>query len=186
MKDGTQDRHGSPPAEATAGETVYLAIGTLGRLHGINGEIVFHILTDFPERIKSRMRVYIGDEHQPQRIHSRRQHGKDLLLTFEGIRSAEAAEVLRNQMVFVTGEDRPPLEEGEYYFHEVIGLQVIDEAGLPLGNIVEILATGANDVYIVRRESGPDLLLPAIEDVILGIDLENRQMRVHLLPGLVE
>ena len=186
MNDGTQASHSSPPAEANAGEKVYLAIGTLGRLHGVHGEIVFHILTDFPERIKSRMRVYVGEEHQPQRIHSRRQHGKDLLLAFEGIRSAEGGGGPAQPNGIRCRRRPPTLEEGEYYFHEVIGLQVIDEGGLSLGNIVEILATGANDVYVVRREFGPDLLLPAIEDVILGIDLENRQMRVHLLPGLVE
>ena len=150
MKDSTQDRHGSPPVEATAGEGVYLAIGTLGRLHGVHGEIVFHILTDFPERIKSRMQVYVGESTN----RSASTAGASMARTC--CSPLKASVRLRRRRLCATKwysfpARPPPLEEGEYYFHEVMGLQVIDEGGLPLGNIVEILATGANDVYVVRK-----------------------------------
>ena len=78
------------------------------------------------------------------------------------------------------------LPEGEFYLHQLLGLRVVrDEDNLPLGQVAEILETGANDVFLVRRETGADLLLPDIDPVILKIDLEQGEIRVHLLPGLL-
>ena len=92
---------------------------------------------------------------------------------------------MRNELVYVRADDRPPLAEGEYYHHELIGLRVVDESGDILGILVQILDTRANDVYVVRPQAGPEILLPAIESVILDIDLEKGEIRVHLLPGLI-
>jgi 16S rRNA processing protein RimM len=92
---------------------------------------------------------------------------------------------LRNLLVYVPTADRPQLEEGEYYHHQLLGLQVIDEAGNTLGTIMRIHETGANDVYVVQAESGAELLIPAIESVILNIDLEHHQLHIRLLPGLL-
>jgi 16S rRNA processing protein RimM len=78
------------------------------------------------------------------------------------------------------------LPEGQYYQHQLIGLKVISDEGQALGQLAEILETGANDVYVVRGGGGKDVLLPAIEDVILGIDLDKKEMRVHVLPGLID
>ena len=80
----------------------------------------------------------------------------------------------------------PVLPEGEYYHHQLLGLVVIDDQARQLGQIAEIVTTPANDVYVVRRPAGPDLLLPAIPPVVLRVDLEKGEMHVHLLPGLLE
>ena len=166
------------------GEPLFLAVGRLGRPHGVRGDIVMNVLTDFPERLKPGVQVYVGPDRQLLRIVRVRSHGEKLLVAFEGIAQREAAGMLRNQLVLVRAADVPPLPEGEYYHHQLLGLQVVTDQGQPLGRVIEILETGANDVYVVRRETGKDLLLPAIEEVVLEIDLNARRMEVHLLPGL--
>ncbi len=175
------DKSGSPPT----GEPVFLAVGKLRRPHGVHGEIQMDVLTDFPERLVAGVMVYAGTEHRPLRLKNVRPHDQVLLLTFGEFTTPEAVGELRNQVLFVRADDRPPLPEGEYYHHELIGLRVVDENGNVLGKLTEILETGANDVYLVRPDTGSDILLPAIEDVILAIDLTAGEMRVHLLPGLL-
>jgi 16S rRNA processing protein RimM len=86
----------------------------------------------------------------------------------------------------VRREDRPLLEEGQYYHHQLRGLSVIDEENKLLGIIADILSTGANDVYIVHSDNGSEILLPAIDTVVLNIDLETRKVYVRLIPGLLE
>ncbi len=140
--------------------------------------------TDFPERLRRGRRVYLGEEHFPTEIVSVRPHKHGVLITFQGIQTLEEAAVWRNQWVYVRADELPPLPPGEYYAHELIGLQVLDEAGRLLGELTEILHTPANKVYLVRKADGKELLLPAIPSVILCVDLQARQMRVRLLPGL--
>jgi 16S rRNA processing protein RimM len=92
---------------------------------------------------------------------------------------------LRNQFVLVRADDRPALPEGEYYHHQLIGLLVVDEREIALGELVEIMQTGANDVYVVRLRAGGELLIPAIDSVILAVDLERAEIQVQLPPGLL-
>ncbi len=174
-----------PAGSPVEGEPLFLVVGKLRHSHGLHGEILMEVITDFPERIRHGKTLLIGESHQPMKVTGRRVHGGNLLLAFDGIETPEEAGGLRNQWVYVPANDRPPLEEGEYYHHQLIGLQVISEDGLELGKINSILETGANDVYMVRSESGKEVLLPAIQSVILTIDLEKGQMLVHLLPGLL-
>jgi 16S rRNA processing protein RimM len=173
------------PAGSPNGEPAFLVVGKLRHTHGVSGEILMQVITDFPERLKTGMTVYVGEQHRPERIRSQRNHGQGLLLAFEGYTSPEAMTELRNTLVYVPAANRPLLPEGEYYHHQLLGLRVIGEDGGELGRVHEILSTAAHDIYVVRAEGGPEILLPAIEDVILEIDLANGMMRVHLLPGLI-
>jgi len=172
---------GSPPP----GEPDFLVVGKLRRTHGLHGELLMEVLTDFPERLEPGESVYVGEEHRKLHIRSRRFHNQFLLLAFDGYHDPESAAELRNQMVFVLASNRPPLPEGEYYHHQILGLRVVSDEGQNLGTLSQILETGANDVYVVLPQDGPELLLPAIESVILDIDLENGEMLVHLLPGML-
>lgn len=144
------------------------------------------VLTDFPERLVPGTHFYAGPQRRRLRLRSRRWHRQRLLVAFEGLQTREQAGELRNQLLLVRADDRPPLPAGEYYHHQLIGLKVVDEAGDVLGSLVEILQTGANDVYVVRSASGRELLLPAVDEVLRGIDLERGEIRVHLLPGLLD
>lgn len=167
------------------GEIEFIAVGQLRRPHGVQGEILMAVWTEFPERLKPGVRVFVGDEHQPVHIQSVRKHGNGLLLAFDEYLQREAVGSQRNQVVMVHADDCPPLEDEEIYIHQLMGMTVLEEgSNRLLGTLVEVLETGANDVYIVKDQLGVELLLPAIDPVIVGIDLIKRQMRVHLLPGL--
>jgi len=175
------------PGSPIEGEpVVYLAVGTLRRSHGIRGDMLLDVLTDFPERLKPGTFLYVGDKKLPIKITRRRSHNDGLLLGFEGVANTEQTGRFRAQTVYVRAADRPPLSEGEYYHHQIIGLNVLDEDGVELGVITEIIETGANDVYVVKSDDGREILLPALKQVLLDINLETKIMRVHLLPGLVD
>jgi 16S rRNA processing protein RimM len=174
-----------PAGSPSPGEPVFLAVGKLGRPHGVRGEIFLHLLTDFPERLYAGVKVFLGPGYEPIEIIAQRIHKNALLLTLAGYDTPETVGTLTNQYLFVRADDRPPLPEGEYYHHQLIGLQVVDEQDQVLGSISEILETGANDVYVVLPSQGAEILLPAIQDVILDVDLPNQQIRVRLIPGIL-
>jgi len=161
------------------GEPVFLAIGRLRQAHGVSGEINMEILTDFPERLHIGEQVYLGVMHQPLRIASVRPKDKLLLLAFEGYEDRDQVRILQNEIIYTRSDQIPTLPEGQYYHHQLIGLQVVDETSKKLGTLSEILKTGANDVYVVRPDEGQELLLPAIESVILKVDLEKQEITVR-------
>ena len=179
-------KRASNPGSPKQGEPVYLAVGLLRKPHGLRGDLLMEIYTDFPDRIRPGTSLFAGDKHQPLKITRRRPHNDGLILGFEGINTPEEAGRYRATVVYVHTTDRPALPEGEYYHHEIIGLTVVDEAGKTLGELIEIIVTGANDVYVVKPAQGSDILLPALKEVILSVDLSAKTMRVHLLPGLLE
>jgi 16S rRNA processing protein RimM len=167
-----------------SGEPVYLVVGFLRRPHGVSGEIIMDILTEFPERLKAGKRLFVGEKRQPVTLASSRGHANGMLVKFKGFNTPEEIGQFRNQQVYVKTADEPALPEGKYYHHQLIGLQVVDENAKLLGELTEVLVTGANDVYVVQDSSGHELLLPAIPPVILDVDLDRRLMKVHLLEGL--
>jgi 16S rRNA processing protein RimM len=167
-----------------SGEPVYLVVGFLRRPHGVTGEIILDVHTEFPERLKAGKRLFVGGKYQPITLTNSRGHAKGLLVKLKGFNTPEEVGQFRNQWVYVKASDEPALPEGKYYHHQLIGLQVVDENDIPLGELTEVLVTGANDVYVVKDASDRELLLPAIPPVILDVDLGRRLMKVHLLEGL--
>lgn len=172
------------PSGSPDGEPVFLTIGFLRRPHGVNGEIILDLHTDFPERLKSGRKLFLGEEHKPMTLVSARPHAKGMLIKFKGVETPEDVGQYRNQWVYVKASDVPPLPEGQLYQHELFGFSVVDESDNLLGELIEILETGANDVYVVRGAIGREILLPAIPSVVLEIDPARRLIRVHLLEGL--
>ena len=175
-----------PAGPPTAGGPAFLVVGRVRRPHGLHGEMVVEIYTDFPERLQPKLVIYSGPENSPIRITSRREHNEGLLLGLEGITTPEQAGAYRNKVLSIAAADAKELSEGEFYFHELMDLKVVDETGRSLGVVTEIIETGANDVYVVTGEDGSEILLPAIPEVILDVDLESEVMKVRLLPGLVD
>ena len=183
MKDRELEKKSSdqgPSGSPSPGEPVFIAVGFLRRAHGIHGEMIMDVLTDFPERLRPRRVVYAGDEHEPVKIQSIRWHNKVMLVKILGYDTPEDAVKYRNTTLFVRRDELPDLPEGEYYHHQLLGLKVLLENGENAGVLEEILTTGANDVYTVRKADGSELLLPAIEDVVIKIDLERGEMVVCL------
>jgi 16S rRNA processing protein RimM len=174
-----QDAPGSPD-----GEPVYLTVGFLRRPHGIRGEMIMDLHTDFPERLKRGRKLFVGEVHRPVTLVNVRLHGSGMLIKFKGLETPEEVGQFRNQWLYVLAADMPPLPEGQLYQHELLGFAVMDENENRVGELVEILETGANDVYVVRDDSGREILLPVIPSVILEIDSDRRLIRVHLLEGL--
>lgn len=175
------NQSGSSPS----GEPEFLVVGKLGKPHGVRGEIVMEVYTEFPERLVPGVTVYVGLNYKPVQISKTRSHSRGMLLSFEGYQSRDEIAELRNMLVQVRTADRPELPEGDYYHHQLLGLYVIDEDGASLGRIMAILDTSANDVYVIQSESGEEVLIPAIESVVKDIDLKNNLVTVHLLPGLM-
>lgn len=171
---------GSPPP----GEPEYLLVGTIRRPHGVHGEMLMEVATDFPERLQRGVKVFLGASHVPTVIAACRGHARGLLISFDGIDAPEAAGMYRNEAVWVLAADRPPLPKGQYYHHQLLGCTVEDETRGSLGILAEILVTGANDVYVVKTPGGREVLLPAIADVVLQIDVAKRIIRVRVPEGI--
>lgn len=172
----SQNNSGSP----RSGEPVYVVVGKLRRPHGVRGEILMDLLTDFPKRLKTGTEVFVGKKYDPYVIRSIRFLEKGALISFEGFMDCDVVGFFRNQLVFSKKENSPALPEGKYYHHQILGMEVYNEAGESLGVIDEILETGANDVYIIRYGTKNEVLIPAIKSVILKIDLSVKRMVVRL------
>ena len=164
----------------------YLVAGRIVRPHGVRGTLVLEGASDLMGQIKPGQAVFLGDARRREYIASLQPHAGRYLLYLKGISSREAAEELRGLPLLLNAEDLEPLPEGVYYRWEIVGLRVLEEDGAELGTVIEVLSTGANDVYEVERGDGRKVLLPAITSVIRQFDLEAGILRVHLPPGLVE
>jgi len=176
---------GSEEDTENASEPDFLIVGTIIRPHGVRGDVAMMIQTDYPERLGDAEILYVGPAHRPHRVAAMRRHRDAMLLRFEGVSDRNAAEAFRNQFVYVRKEDAVPLEEGEYYFYQLKDIRVVTDDGEELGRLVDFIETGANDVYIVHGPRG-EVLLPAIPQVILRVDVVARVMTVHLIEGLIE
>lgn len=178
-RNSTTPEQNSPTGSPSPGEPVFIAVGYLRRPHGIHGEIIMDVLTDFPERMRPNRLVYLGDRHEAIRLASVRWHGQAMLVSFRDIDTPEAVGRYRNTQVFVKADELPPLPKDEYYHHQLLELSVVDEQGQRIGILEEILETGANDVYVVRTPEGNEVLIPAIEGVVLEVDLARGEMKVR-------
>lgn len=163
------------------GEPVYLTIGRLGKPHGLDGAIVFYVITDFPERIKQGRKVFIGEGKIDAHIKSVKEHSRGLILQFEEFSTIAEIERFKTHYVYVTATELPKLPEGEYYHHQLIGLVVLDPEGNKIGVLDEILETGANDVYLIKDDQNKEILIPALLERIIKIDIENGSMVIKPL-----
>jgi 16S rRNA processing protein RimM len=175
---------------ANTPEPRYLVVGRVLRPHGVRGDLRVEIITGSPERLGQHDHFYLAHPDSPEEVRRYpveevRLHKDSLLLKLEGCDDCNEAELLRDMLVQVPIEEAVPLEEGEYYHFQIVGVQVETESGEWLGQVMEVLETGANDVYVVRGPRG-EVLLPAIEDVVRKLDIEEKRMVVHLLPGMLE
>lgn len=182
---GTRRRRRSTPEPVPpADETRFLAIGEVAAPRGVRGELRVRILTDFPERFKRLHTAYVGEEHTPFEVERTRRFQDAVLVKLRGIDTPEAARALVKTLIYVPEAEAVPLQEDQYYWYQIIGLEVWTVEGRRLGEVTDILATGSNDVYIVRGEGG-EVLVPAIEDVVTSIDLAARRIIVQPLEGML-
>jgi 16S rRNA processing protein RimM len=169
----------------------YLILGEVLRPHGVRGELRLRVLTDYPERIAQLQHVFVGKatndtQAEQYRVLGSRLHQQYVLLTLYGINDRDDADRLRGRFVMVDRENAVPLEEGEHWLHELLGLKILDESGAVLGELAEILETGANDVYVVIDENKREILLPAHAETILEMNVDGGYIRMAIPDGLLD
>ncbi len=182
----------STGSERKASGPQYLVLARVLRPHGVRGDLSVQIVTDFPERMRDLDVVYLGvNPDNPRRMteqhvtFARRAKGDQWIVHLDGVEDRDAADAFRSQYMFVSLADAVPLEEDEVYLFQVIGLQVHTSEGERLGRVTGMIETGANDVYVVQGEAYGEILIPAIQGVILDIDPDAGIMRVQLPAGLL-
>jgi 16S rRNA processing protein RimM len=162
-------------------------VGKLVNTQGLKGELRLVPMTDFPDRFQAGLDFVVESitgEQTAVKLEQARPHKNFLIASFQGYKSINEVEQWKGGELFVTEENLARLEDGEYYFHQLIGMEVLTEDNEPVGVLKDILQTGANDVYVIQRPDKKDLLLPAIDDCIINVDVENNRMIVHILLGL--
>ena len=166
----------------------FLQVGVITATHGIRGEVKVFPTTDDPERFLDLKTIYLDTGREKMLLHiSRVKFFKQfVILKFKEFDNINEVEPFRKKSLLVTREQAVPLEEDEYFIADLIGLQVVTDEGELLGELTDVLETGANDVYQVTDKNGKELLLPAIKDCILSVDLEKGEMEVHVLEGLLD
>ena len=162
-------------------EPVFFQIGKMQKPHGIKGEIKLFLSINFPLDLAVGSYIYIGPQHDRYKIASKRGHGNPLIISLDNIETRESVRLLSNKKIFIQEGHLPKLKEGDFFYSEIVGMDVRDEKGVKLGRIREILPTGSNDVYIMESIiEGQETLIPAIVSVILSIDKEENLMIVCL------
>ena len=165
-----------------------LRVGVISSTHGVRGEVKVFPTTDDPARFEELETVLLdtGKEKLELEIAGVKFFKNMVILKFTGYDSINDVERYRGKDLWITREQAVPLGEDENFVADLIGLAVVADGGETLGTMKDVMFTGANDVYVVERENGKELLLPAIKDCILDVDLENGVMTVHVLDGLLD
>lgn len=183
--ESTLTRRIEAPSTSTSRAPSFLVIGRILGPVGTRGDVRAQIITDFPDRFERLTTVYVGDNLKPFHVQLAKLESGTVLLKLATVDDANAAAALRNADLHVPIEEAVTLPDDQFYWHQIVGLDVWTDDGRSLGKVTEVLRTGSNDVYVVGRGSN-ELLIPAIEDVIREIDLPARRITVKLLPGLEE
>ena len=165
-----------------------LRVGVISSTHGVRGEVKVYPTTDDVNRFKKLKKVVLdtGREHLELEISGVKFFKNQVILKFKGIDNINDIEKYKGKDLLLHREDAVELDEYENYVADLIDLKVVTDEGQVLGYLTEVMETGANDVYVVETEDGKELLLPAIRECILDVDLDEEVMTVHILPGLFD
>ena len=165
-----------------------LQVGIITSTHGVRGEVKVYPTTDDPRRFRRLKEVVLdtGREKINLEIEGVKFFKQFLILKFKGLDNINDIEKYRQKSLYVTRKNAVRLQRDEYFIADLIGLKVQDEDGTELGTVKDVIETGANDVYEVEMADGRSLLLPAIKQCILNVDVENGMMQVHVLEGLLD
>lgn len=165
-------------------------VGKIVNTQGIKGEVRVVSKTDFGDqryKVGNKLYLFMPNSTEPFEVTvtSHRVHKSFDILTFEGYNGINEVEKLRDAIIKVPEEQLGELEENEYYFHEIIGCTVLTEDGEELGKISEVLTPGANDVWVVKRKGGKEVLIPYINDIVKEVNVADKIVKIHLMEGLL-
>ncbi|KLU72871.1 MAG: hypothetical protein RHS_1274 [Robinsoniella sp. RHS] len=164
-----------------------LQVGIISSMHGLRGEVKVFPTTDDPNRFKKLKSVILdtGRETMDLQIEQVKFFKQFVILKFKEYNDINEVEKFKGKGLFVTRENAVKLKPNEYFIADMIGMQVCNDDGKELGILTDVLETGANDVYVVETPDRKEILLPAIKECILNVDIQERKMEVHLMEGLV-
>lgn len=165
-----------------------LRVGVIASTHGIRGEVKVFPTTDDVNRFKRLKEIILetGKEELVLEIEGVKFFKQYAILKFKGIDDINDIEKYKGKELYVTRENAQKLKKDEYFIADLLGIKIMDENGKQLGALKDVMETGANDVYVIEMLDGRELLLPAIKQCVLKIDMEASEMTVHLLEGLLE
>ncbi len=163
----------------------YLMVGVIANTHGVRGEVKVYPTTDDVNRFKKLKEIYMGDEKAPLHIQSVKFQKNMVILGFKEYTSLNEVEGLRNKELYVDRAHAVKLQKDEYFISDLIGMKVVTDEGADFGQLTDVMTTGANDVYVVKTTDGKEVLLPAIKECVLKVDMNERVMNVHIMEGLL-
>lgn len=165
----------------------FLRVGVITNTHGIKGEVKVFPTTDDVNRFKKLKQITLdtGKEHIELEVEGVKFFKQLVILKFKGIDNINEIEKYKGKDLLVTRENAVKLNKDEYFVYDIIGSTVITDTDEELGELIEVLATGANDVYVVKSKDDKEILLPSIKECILDVDVENKIIKVHIMPGLL-
>lgn len=165
----------------------YLRVGVITTTHGVKGEVKVFPTTDDMNRFNNLKKVFLdtGKELLPMEIEGVKYFKQLVILKFKGFDNINDIEKYRGKDLLITRDNAVKLEEDEYFICDLIGLDVITDEGNKLGVLSEVMTTAANDVYVVQTNEKKEILIPAIKDCILDVNLNDKKITVHLLDGLL-
>ena len=163
-------------------------VGVISSTHGIRGEVKVFPTTDNVKRFKKGITLILdtGKEERQLIVEGVKFFKQFVILKFEGIDNINDIEKYKSKSLYVTRENAIKLKKNEYFIADLIGVQVWEDNGDFLGELKDVIETGANDVYVIKQENGKDILLPAIKECILSVEIEEKTMTVHVMEGLRE
>lgn len=166
----------------------FLQIGVISSTHGIKGEVKVFPTTDDVNRFKKLKEVYLDTGKEKLTLHpeSVKFFKQFVILKFKEFNNINDVEQFRQKSLWVDRQNAVKLRKDEYFIADLIGLKVITDEDKTLGVLKDVLQTGANDVYIVETEDGKEVLLPAIKECVLKVDVEAGEVLVHVMPGLLD
>ena len=164
-----------------------LQVGVISSTHGVRGEVKVFPTTDDVTRFRQLKKVYLdtGREMLPLEIQNVKFFKRFAILKFKGIDNINDIEKYRGKSLMIDREDAVDLDEDEYFIAEMIGMKVCTEDGSEFGTLKDVMETGANDVYIIDSLEHGEVLIPAIRECILDVDMDEERMTIHLMEGLV-
>lgn len=163
-------------------------VGVITQTHGVHGEVKVYPTTDDAKRFKKNMELILdtGKENIPLKVVSVKFFKQFVILKFDGYDTIESIEKYRQKSLFVTRENAVKLSKNEYFIADLIDCEVYDENDKKVGDLIDVMQTGANDVYIVKTDDNKEVLFPAIKECILSVDVANRRVNVHVMDGLMD
>jgi 16S rRNA processing protein RimM len=165
-----------------------LQVGVITSTHGLKGEVKVFPMTDDVNRFRTLKKVIYEEKNKREEfeLEGVKFFKKNVIVKFKGLDTINDVEKMKGLALYVDRQNAVPLKKDEYFIADLIDLQIYDEKNQEIGVLKDVIETGANDVYVIVMNDGKELLLPAIKQCVLKVDIEEKKMMIHILEGLLD